>query len=170
MSIISFLISLSSYAIYDPDWMKPILSAKMEIVHATGTFQNIDQVELTLSKHTSGKQADQLTLSYVEAPECIQEMGDECLPVIRNVTVSIKEEIDLGCGSKEYHASLNDVNDPTYGGRFTIILQDHMGRTCENAPAPYLWQASIRKGYGWCGTMDSKLEIVGNPAPVYTIQ
>ncbi len=46
--------------------------------------------------------------------------------------------------------------------RLSVVLIDHTNLTCR-IHKPFKWEASVREGYGFCGTMDATMELEGNP-------
>jgi hypothetical protein len=68
------------------------------------------------------------------------------------------------CGSLNFWADYgNNSGGPDFmGGRYNVHFVDHTKRVCEDAPLS-LWEAEVRSGYGWCGTMDSVMTLRGNP-------
>lgn len=57
-------------------------------------------------------------------------------------------------GCMSFYAGMSDLS----GVRFQISLQSDLG--CEGTR---MWNAHVRQGYGWCGTMDSTMDLVGLP-------
>ena len=90
------------------------------------------------------------------------------------VELAVVDVTEDECGSTIYHASLMQMDymyrpfDPNNQARFSLTLVDHSTRLCEDYK-PNLWEANVREGWGWCGTMDSTMEAVGNPQPLFTI-
>jgi hypothetical protein len=98
-------------------------------------------------------------------------MGD-MLPAFQ----SIKEEFFINqdevskddCGSIYYSASIVQGGEGRMAGARTIVtLVDHRDRVCTDL-VPNLIEFRMRKGYGWCGTMDSTLHAIGEPETLYS--
>jgi hypothetical protein len=123
---------------------------------------------LLLSKQDGKHRHGQLTLSYLDNNTTCPFGDGNCEPVTRTLEVPITSVKNIGCGSKEYVAQLH-AQDPVNGARISIVLRDHSNRLCHDLPAN-LWQADVREGFGWCGTMDSTMALEGFAQPIYTIQ
>lgn len=70
-----------------------------------------------------------------------------------------------GCGSRHIYARLNkekSTSREAIGRRYSVHMTDHSQRRCRDM-RKYLWEADVRSGYGWCGTMDSVMTLGGNP-------
>ena len=156
-------------AVYRPDWERPILSADMDVVEAIRGFQNARNVRLTMTKRDGQTEVTGLTLSFNDGIERFPETQNKDL---RTVNLMVQHVSTDGCGSKQYVGNLvpTDARGPMHAmARFTVVLTDHSTRVCEDY-RPHLWEASVSEGFGWCGTMDDRMTLVGNPEPVYTIQ
>ena len=177
--LLTTLIALSAVAnaIHQPVYPRPILGAAMEVTASWGMFNNAREVSLTLMRHgpTPGQKEDvySIVLDFLLLDRL--NSGD-VIEVSKNLVV-VNSYVD-NCGSTVYDAQLSDVfttgarakvQQPHVGERFSVTLVDHSTRLCEDY-RPYVWEAHVRSGYGWCGTMDSVMKIVGNPEPPYSIQ
>lgn len=88
----------------------------------------------------------------------VLEYSDLVSTIPYTFTLPILSVSAVGCGSFEIVAGIGEAD----GNRIHLSLIDHSRRVCEDA-RPYVWEAEVRKGYGWCGTMDSVMRLGGNP-------
>lgn len=138
-------------------WERPILRADMAKLDARNGFESVEGIKLVMTKLDESERPTGLELSYTDVPSDV--------PAV--VVLKITDVKDIFCGSVQYIANLPETDLPE-NPRFTIVLTDHTKRVCEDFH-PHLWEASVRRGSGWCGTMDDTMKIAGNPKPVYTI-
>ncbi|HXW60932.1 MAG TPA: hypothetical protein VEK06_05305, partial [Myxococcota bacterium] len=52
--------------------------------------------------------------------------------------------------------------DQEFGDRFHVFLEDHSAESCTHNIGK-IWKAEVRRGFGWCGTMDAFMELTGIP-------
>lgn len=164
-----FTLNLLAFAITMPNWERPILGGDMKKIEARFEFEDASGITLELTKRDGSTTPTGLRLNYLFAPKCT-ERGELCglKPEKKEYFLTIQEIRDAGCGSREYIANFRHAG--TIGGeRVTIVLTDHTNRVCKDF-IPYRWEAKVRKGAGWCGTMDSTMTMVGNPDYIATIQ
>lgn len=117
-----------------------VASAPMIVDSAQGDFRELAAVTLTLTG-TTGQEPTGMVLEY----------GEE------KVELTISESLNED-GVMHYWATLANEN-PT-GERFSVSLTETSSST---GTTEKTWQASVRSGFGWCGTMDSTMEISGYP-------
>lgn len=154
-------LSANSFAVYAPGWERPILTAEdMEIVSATQAFEHAERVDLTLTKRDGQKQPTGMIVSVV--------FPESSKPVVKKLTVT---DISMDrCGTTTYIANLpKKAGKAGVEARYSVVLEDHSFRRCKDIK-PARWEASVRQGYGWCGTMDATMTLQGEPNPVFTIQ
>ncbi|MEK7790036.1 MAG: hypothetical protein AAB309_00235 [Deltaproteobacteria bacterium] len=157
--VAAFLVSINANAIVDEGWERPIFRSNMVKLDAWNGFENAEDIHLLMTKLDESERPTGLQLSYSEAPSDVAAVVD----------LKITEVRDVGCGSVQYVANLPESPENLkFNSRFTVVLTDHTKRVCRDRQ-PYLWKASVRQGYGWCGTFDATMDIAGNPEPVYTI-
>jgi|SRR5580700_1734352 hypothetical protein len=111
-------------------------SATMNVTESRYEFANLETVELALFFEDS------------VPTSMILIIGDDAtrLNVVDTKTTD---------GVVSYQANLLD-NNPN-GKRLSVFLQE------TTTDGKRSWSASIRKGFGWCGTMDSTMELTGTP-------
>ncbi len=135
----------------------PYLAAKMEVKHAEGVFRKGGGFQVSMGEKV-GEQGMFVEFSYWQASRAPQ-LG-LAVPVSQLFVVEKSAETD--CGSTIYLG--------TYGGaqgvRGSIEFVDHSTRVCEDF-RPFRWEVRVRQGFGWCGTGDSIVELMGNPEPVF---
>jgi len=155
----AFLMATQSWAVFREGWERPILKASLEVTHATFEFKTSNNLELVLTKRDGAHSefATGLKLTYDD-----QKTGESFTQFFQ-VTNVAKDE----CGSTVYSASAVLLKDPQ--ARFNLTLTDNSTSNCKIVK-DFRWEITARKGYGFCGTMDSTLEAVGNPEGVLTIQ
>ena len=163
------LFAADAGAVVRPGWDRPVLRADMEVTDALYGFSKVSDVSLVMTRRDGQTDVTGLTLRFDTGIERLPQTaeGDH-----RSVKLLVQHVSTDGCGSKQYVANLL----PAPGRRpmdamhrFTVVLTDHTTRVCEDY-RPHLWEASVSEGYGFCGTMDDRMTLVGNPEPVYTIQ
>lgn len=143
--LVSMLLSLQALStMKSPE----IFEATMSVVAARNGFEGVQDVFLTLIK--DGEMTSAFTVEF-------EKNGEE---VNYYLDVINAEADENGC--MNYQARLRKPGDEPYGHRFSLNLVDYS--TCNHSDGEAgTWQASVRSGYGWCGTMDSTMELRGNP-------
>ena len=156
-------------AMVRPQWERPILSAEMEKTNARGYFEQVLGVRIVLTKQDRAEGPTGIRLSYEPGITVTMPPGT---PRTQTVDLEIVDVSADDCGTVEYVAQLKGTARVPREGiqrRFSVVLKDHSRRVCENV-VPAIWEARVREGYGWCGTMDATMSLQGNPEPVYTVQ
>lgn len=162
LSLFALVLSANAFAVYDPSWERPFLTANMNIVEVSYGFENMKEVQVTLSQRDDADQATSIRIDYTIFDED-SELG---IQPLRETSVLMIESISQDeCGSTVYSAFKGDE----MGAREHLTLIDHSTRICEDRPMGR-WYAYYRVGFGWCGTMDDVAEFYGNPEGVMTIQ
>lgn len=147
----------------------PMLGARnMEITRGRDSFENVRRVDLVLYGKFSGLEtSDGLdVVPSVLTPSAIDVYlftNQDMSP--RKTRVQITSTEKDSCGSVTYHANFSTGEGPATGARFSVSLTDHSARVCRDYH-PFLWEAHVRSGFGWCGTMDETMELKGNPQPL----
>lgn len=166
LAISALIVSSLSFGIYNPSWERPILTAPdMVIEQGRFGFKDLDRAGLTLTQRDGSAEPTGIivNLSYVRKAE-----GDSN----RTIRLAVTNVSKDACGSKTIVAQLPTSKPTEPRGlyhRFSVVLTDHSQRLCEDY-RPYMWEAKVREGYGWCGTMDATMSLYGNPEPVNTIE
>ncbi|MBI2608028.1 MAG: hypothetical protein HYW47_00300 [Deltaproteobacteria bacterium] len=171
LGLVVLCVTQMAQAAFRPDWERPLAHARMDIQNAHGDFENAIDAQLTLHQRDDAESPTSMTLTYYDKNS--HELIVEKHPIITT------NEVD--CGSVEYTAQLiapqplrmNSTMevmpvDPYEAKRFSIHLVDHTDRTCKDLK-PFKWEAHVREGFGWCGTFDSTMDLLGNPHTIYTI-
>jgi hypothetical protein len=133
--------------------------AEMTVVSSKYGFKNIEQVNLKIYEDENQDPVS-VVLTWDEA----NEEGE----IIEVVTELLVKTVTEDLGHKTLYATLaNEAPfDPKTGGpmgaRFSLSLEDFSESVTADAKE-YLWRASVNRGFGWCGTMDDRMELVGNP-------
>ena len=156
-------ISSNVFAWARPYWERPIMQdLDMEIVDARFGFVNVDKAGLILTQKDEYERPTgiEVHLSYIRANSVDNRLRQD-----RIIKLEVTSVEDIGCGSKRYIANLPDTS--LNGPRFSVFLDDHTQRICMDLIAN-LWTASVRDGFGWCGTRDSTMKLYGHPESVYT--
>lgn len=158
------MLSLQAHAIFDPNWERPIESAKMEILETRRGFDLVDNLEVVVRKRDGAMNVTSLVINYE------QGMG-EMLPAFQNISEEyFVEESGIykdDCGSVYYSARKSQGEGRQVGARSSVTLIDHRHRICDDV-VTHLFELDMRKGYGWCGTMDATLKAGGNPEALYS--
>jgi len=164
------LVSTQAHAVYAPNWERPVLEADMKLIQTHLGFEKVSDVKLTLTRRDIGilvpnSKYTGIQITYLNADNMGQSRR-------ASYTLKITQAEKDGCGSTTYYAQLNrdhSANPKEIGARYNISLTDHSERICKDLRL-FRWEAQVRQGYGWCGTMDSTMELGGNPESVITIQ
>jgi hypothetical protein len=170
ISLVMFAIpamATQASAVYNPEWERPIETAPMAITQSRMGFQSVQAAQVTLTRKDGATQEGPTGMIL----EYTQDASQDQAKVIRDLVIT--QRIVDECGSIHYTATLPQiylgVGEGRQGhARFIVSLADHSHRTCADSPANG-WEASVRQGFGWCGTMDSTMSLVGTPEPVFTI-
>jgi hypothetical protein len=157
-------VSANAFGVYDPTWDRPLFTAfDMDIISTQHGFNDVEKVDVTLTKKDGQRKPSGITIAM--------EIRHSNTPEVKKLVIT--DITQDGCGSTVYHARLpqkkNGRVKGAIGARFNLTLTDHTTRLCHDMKAN-IWEASIREGYGWCGTMDATMELEGNPEAVITIQ
>jgi hypothetical protein len=123
--------------------------ATMNVVDARNNFVGVKNAVSQLIKE--GEIATSMVLEF-------ENSGEE---VFYYLDINYAHPVEFGC--MNYSAYLNGNNNSINGFRFTVNLIDYSSCTQSNSESVNTWQAFVRSGYGWCGTMDSTMELRGNP-------
>jgi hypothetical protein len=166
---ITSTVTTKSQAAFIPGWEKPIKKAEMEITRSKFGFSPIKKITVTLTRQI-GSESENPTGMIVDILN--SQTGKTTTEILTITRVHTDE-----CGSIEYDASLpQQVNasleDFETFRRFNMHLIDHTGRTCGGLPedsSARQWEALIRQGHGFCGTMDATMTAMGNPEDLYTV-
>lgn len=161
--IATLVIAAPAMAIYAPDWERPILASyEMEIQDARFDFTNVVSASLTLNQRDDSDVPTSLTVELHQVP--LDNLVGNDAPRMIELEVTTVEEIE--CGSRMIYASLPqadvDPEDHPIMARFSVALTDHTTRVCDDQ-VPNVWIANVREGYGWCGTMDASMTLLGDP-------
>ena len=122
----------------------------MSAVKTTFDFQKLDSTVTITVDHSSST----MTLNYVLEGQPTQ--------VELELTLVDKDE----CNRTYYDARLKTQNSNGMTERYSVRLVNRDNTTCSEYGLryhAYAWTAEVRKGYGWCGTMDATMSLVGNP-------
>ena len=143
---------------------RSIAKATMAVLNTEGArFSLSKEAVLDLQKHNMSDDPTKIVLFiYYKS-----EMEHPLMPEIVEFEI-YGGGIDL-CGSTHYMAKKavpRPIPMHRNQERYTIELIDHTTRKCKDL-RPHIWEAKIRYGEGWCGTMDSTLDLGGDP--VYAI-
>ncbi len=152
---------------------RPVQYANMDKDSATYDFTTAENVVLTLTQLDGSENPTGMLLNYHDS-----KTGKFHTNLLEIVTI----EKDA-CGSTIYNAALPQSRlalnrtgahmevmpiSMNYA-RLNITLKDHTNRLCHDVIAN-LWEAHVREGFGWCGTMDSTMDISGQPQVIDSIQ
>ena len=150
---------------------RPVQYAYMNKDNSTYGFVSAENLVLTLTQLDGANNPTGVRLNYHDS-----KTGAFHADVLEIVDVS-KD----ACGSTIYQAQLslphialtgttvNVMPVPTNYRRLNITLKDHTTRLCDDVIAN-LWEAHVREGFGWCGTMDSTMDLSGQPQSINNIQ
>lgn len=147
------------------EWQRPLSQAEMEVVESSGQFAEAEDVSLTLTRLDGLTEPTGLILRY-------EGLDQERNPFQREVALKVEETLDVGCGSVEIRAVLlEDTRNAAFarsGHRLNVVLTDHTNRKCRGE-LQGAWMARVTEGFGFCGTMDSKMTLKGVPEVVLTL-
>lgn len=148
--IMGLSLACASLAIASDVWTK---SATLDVVESLYGFEGVTSATLSLSKSEDSESAPYTTVTVDYAAVDGQHTYV--------LNIDSVEQDEQGC--TWYHANLppQSEDDPLGYHRFTVSLYDKS--TCPTAAEGPIWIASVREGYGFCGTMDSTMELQGTP-------
>ncbi len=169
-----------AFGIVKPGWERPIQRAEMKVDGAQGAFNDVKDVDLTLTRKDVELTAQDIVPRRLPVTGMIVEytvdrnVGSDRDMLVQEERVKMVLVVDQQpskdeCGSTIYIGRLASEKKEPVGARFSVVLRDHSTRLCEDLK-PYRWEAHVRQGFGWCGTGDAVMDLVGNPEAVYTIQ
>jgi hypothetical protein len=158
-----------------PGWERPIKKAEMKLVDSQGHFGDAQDIDLTLTRRDGKNGPNKLKVTGMVLEYTINSTqgyrdGVDVVTPLREKRVLIVDQAPTkdSCGSSIYYGQLaKQGQNKDVQVRFNVVLVDHSTRICKDF-RPYRWEVSVREGYGWCGTMDATMELVGNPETVYT--
>lgn len=163
LAIVALTIATGSnaFGIFDPKWERPVMeSIDMEITDTRFGFADLERADLVLTQRDGSSVPTGMKLTL--------ENSQSNTPAVLWLEVTSVEP--AGCGSTRYIANLPATKSKkAMGKRFSVNLVDHTFRRCMDKVAGQ-WEASIRSGYGFCGTMDATAYLTGIATAVYTIQ
>ena len=137
-SMMALLVIMSAQVQAAPSETTWMAVADMKVIDSRYDFAGLEKVELLVLFDDESKTGIML-LTYGEQKEALE-------------VVSATDSN----GVRSFVARLPDTN--ANGARFSIILEDSIASDGQRT-----WSASVRKGFGWCGTMDSTMELLGTP-------
>lgn len=155
--------SLPALAVYQEGHDRPVMEIRnAEVLSSSYGFAGAEAVNLIMTRRDGSPHK----LGFIFEAKAL--VGGALTPVRYELEVNdIYKEDD---GSTVYLASLpQKILEEGAGHRVNLTLIDHSTSNDGNYRDSQ-WEASIRDGYGWCGTMDSVIEFVGSPTPVYSIE
>ena len=158
---------------------RPTQYAYMNKDYATQDFVSAENVVLTLTQLAGSDEATGMVLNFhdsktgtfkTEVLEIVTIQKDACGSTIYNAALYNAEppQSRIALHSSTSHMEVMPVV-PFNGRRLNITLQDHTNRLCHDV-INNLWEAHVREGFGWCGTMDSTMDISGKPEVIDSIQ
>ena len=133
--------------------------SKMEVISSVFGFEDVTVVTVKLFENEEKKPVS-IVLEFNE----IDENGD---------AFQVVQELDVNAFAKDPEsevitASLPQMPEPVdqisrvMGDRFSMTLIDYSVSDIDGEKE-FVWEAIVNRGYGWCGTMDDRMELVGNP-------
>lgn len=151
---IVFLLSTNALAIFLPNYERPILHvAEMDILETHAGFETVNEVSVVLN------QRDNMSEPTSVSVKIVWEDGS-----IEGKTMRIYHSREDSCGSVIYIAQIADSKME----RYSIVLTDNSNYFCEYTPEK-IWEAHIRHGFDFNGTMDDSMDLIGTPQPTYSI-
>lgn len=159
--VVTIAAGSNAFGIWDPQWERPVMeSNNMEITEARFGFEDLERADLVLTQRDGSSAPTGMKLTL--------ENSQSNTPTV--IWLEVVHVEPAGCGSIRYVANLPTTKTKkAMGKRFSVNLVDHTHRLCMDKVAGQ-WEASIRSGYGFCGTMDSTASLTGIATAVYTIQ
>ena len=155
----------NAFAMFDMNATdRPVSSANMSVVAATGIYQGLENVRLE-------KWSQNLNGFFADAAEMNQHRYTYKLTVNdTTLQLGIEDVTTDECGSQI--VVLKDMESagpsiPT-SASFTMTLTDHSHRVCEDYKA-YQWELSVVYKDSLSSQDNGKLLVMGNPEAVYSI-
>ena len=90
------------------------------------------------------------------------ETDDMGQPSIHNRILEVTNIKSNSEGRLIYASLPSSGEEPHIGERLNLQLIDH-STSVLTIPFKANWEITVNHGYGWCGTGDSRMELVGNP-------
>lgn len=159
--------ALSAQAVYVPGWDRPVESAKLTEVDATGHEVGIGlEKTLTLHKMDTAQQ-NATSFTFAEEMNVFCKMAP-CNPIPAIAKFRVVRVSQDRCGSTVYTAQ--EIVKPGRDSESDPFLRalrvvDHATRLCEDY-RPFRWEAELTS----VSNVSNVRNFQGNPEPVYTIQ
>ena len=154
--IITFC-TFNVYAVYAPEWERPISESVMDVEIGTGYYAGITMVRVVMTRKDHSEQATGIQVFLSDG----HQMSFQVLEV---------EEGD--CGSQKLIAqfiSASDDVDVAY--HIQMVLVKHAASMCQNVVlSSRAWEVKIAKYNSVSSVPVGELVLIGNPRPVYTVQ
>ncbi len=155
--ILTFTLSSPAFAVYSPDWERPVQEADMRVLQADGHFEGAEAVALTLNRRDGEKKA-----------------------VATSFTLDLSVPSSEGVRTVRYVIPVSDVSMNDQGH---VVIKGRLKLFNENAATGYFpsiaieivpeagqWEAYVRFTETGSVTSTSNLRISGSPEAVMTIQ
>jgi hypothetical protein len=157
LTILAFAFSLPTFAVYAPNWERPIQGAEMNVVEADGHFEGAEGVALTLNRRDGEKKAVATSFTLdLSVPSAEGVRTVRYLIPVSDVSMNDQGHVVI-------KGSLKLFNENAATGYFPAIA-------IEVAPQAGHWEARVRFTESGSVTSTSFLRISGSPEPLMTIQ
>jgi hypothetical protein len=155
--ILTFALSTPAFAVYAPNWERPVQGADMNVLQADGHFEGAEAVALTLNRRDGEKKAVATSFTLdLSVP------SSEGLRAVRYV-IPVSDVSMNDQGVVVIKGSLKLFNENAATGYFPAIA-------IEVVPQAGEWEARVRFTESGSVTSTSNLRLSGSPEAVMTIQ
>lgn len=162
LAALTFAVSVPAFAVYAPDWERPIQQAEMDVVHADGYFTDVQDVSLVLNRRDGVKTPATSFYLTLSLP------NDKGLNTAK-YSVPVDEIFASDKGNLVIKGQV-DVNNND-GVRRVMQVEVSRPYPKENEGAVELhWSAELRFLERGETSTNSTLQLSGTPESVVTIQ
>jgi len=165
INTLALLLSLPAFAVYAPNWERPIQEAQMDVVKADGFFAGAENVVLTLNRR-DGKKAPATSFDLELSLPAGQELREVSYKVpVDEISASDKGNLIIKGELKLY----NEDASTGYFPKVEIELVRPYDMSGANAVDDQ-WIAVVRFLESGSVNSTSSLQLSGTPESVLTIQ
>jgi len=150
-----------------------LLAAQFMVLKASSENIFLEAKNMIVKDPTNGfESVKKGTIQLLRDPQNAEVVGMKVILTFETINnLFSKRIIDLvindisvdNCGTTNYYAGLEDYSSENSFHRFNVNLQDHSNRICKDA-TDAKWVARVNEGYGFCGTMDDRMTLLGEPS------
>ena len=150
-----------------------VLTAQFMVLKSSPENVFLEAQNMVVKNPTNGfESVKKGTIQLLKDPQSAEVVGMKVILTFETINnLFSKRIIDLvindisvdNCGTTNYYAGLEDYSSENGFHRFNVYLQDHSHRICTDV-VEARWVARVNEGYGFCGTMDDHMTLLGEPS------